>query len=298
MRSRQLNNELKCGLALVNEARFLETLQELLNQDQIDALEWSFDTSWLESEQDSLAGRMLAEFSERNALLGHGVFFSVLSANLSKRQELWLEKLESECSKLKYVHISEHIGFMESKNYLAGSHMPVPYCQIAVDVARRNLELLAKASSCPIGLENLALAFSPADVLKQGQFLKDILEPVSGFILLDLHNIYCQSVNFSIPALDIISTFPLDLVKQVHLSGGSWQSRSLASDKQMIRRDTHDGPVPEQVIALLEYALANCPNLAYVILERLTLKTSYEQADFISEYESIYKLVRSYVQTS
>lgn len=289
------SRDIKCGVALINEARFLETVQELRDKKQIDIIEWSFDTAWLESKQPSLLGGILTDFSKNNALLGHGVFFSVLSASLSFRQKLWLEKLESECAELNYAHISEHLGFTESTNYLAGSHMPLPYCKVAVEIGQRNLELLAKYSGRPIGLENLALSFSQADVLKQGQFLMELLEPVSGFILLDLHNIYCQSVNFSIPALDIISTYPLDLVRQVHLSGGSWQRRSLAPDKQMIRRDTHDGPVPEQVIMLLEYVLANCPNLAYVILERLTLKTNYEKIDFVNEYEAIYKLVRSYV---
>lgn len=47
-----------------------------------------------------------------------------------------------------------------------------------------------------IGLENLALAFTASDVRDQGQFLDDLLAPFDGFLVLDLHNLYCQLVNF------------------------------------------------------------------------------------------------------
>jgi hypothetical protein len=55
-------------------------------------------------------------------------------------------------------------------------------------------------------LENLALSFSVDDVKHQGEFLEKLVEPVNGFLILDLHNLYCQSHNFDIPLLGANST--------------------------------------------------------------------------------------------
>ncbi len=62
---------------------------------------------------------------------------------------------------------------------------------------------------CPVGLENIAFAFCLHDVRQHGDFLDQLLDLVHGFIILDLHNVYCQAMNFDVPADELLACYPL-----------------------------------------------------------------------------------------
>ena len=49
------------------------------------------------------------------------------------------------------------------------------------------------------------------------------------------------------------------------MSGGSWDSRAV----RRVRRDTHDGHVPDEVLELLQAMVPMCPNADTVVYERL-----------------------------
>lgn len=140
-------------------------------------------------------------------------------------------------------------------------------------------------------MENLALAFSREEALNHGKFLTRLLEKERGFVLLDLHNLFCQMKNFQIGADELLSCYPVEMVRELHLSGGSWS----AFDGTQVRRDTHDDEVPEELFSMLERALQLFPNVEFVILERLggTLKTSGDQARFREQFLEIARLVET-----
>lgn len=140
---------------------------------------------------------------------------------------------------------------------------------------------------CPSarGLRNLAFAFGLQDVRQQGEFLDQLLESVDGFLLLDLHNLYCQMHNFQLSATEILNLYPLARVRELHLSGGSWSHHGTAT----IRRDTHDQAVPELVFELLKLALQRCSSVEAIILERMgnTLNSEQEQIQFRQDFTHI-----------
>lgn len=82
-----------------------------------------------------------------------------------------------------------------------------------------------------------------------------------GYLVLDLHNLWCQAVNFEHDPVALMERDPLGRARVVHVSGGSWSAS--------FRRDTHDDRVPPDVFELLGPALQLCPNLQAVILEQL-----------------------------
>jgi uncharacterized protein (UPF0276 family) len=73
---------------------------------------------------------------------------------------------------------------------------------VAVGVDRLRRMHRAAGGATPVGLENLALAMGMDDVLNQGPFLAAMLDQLGdqGMMLLDLHNLYCQIVNFDLSA--------------------------------------------------------------------------------------------------
>jgi hypothetical protein len=142
-----------------------------------------------------------------------------------------------------------------------------------------------------VGLENLAFSYSIEDVKKHGDFLERLIEPTNGFIILDLHNLYCHIHNFSQEYEDIIKLYPLDRVREIHISGGSWENSQLT--KRKIRRDTHDNAVPPEVFALLKNTILKCPNLKYVVLEQMghSLRTSRNKSHFYKDYLTMEAIV-------
>ena len=170
--------------------------------------------------------------------------------------------------------------------------MPLPASPAVTEVGRLRLRALREAVRCPIGLENLALAFSRSDALAHGQMLDEMLDGDSDFVLLDLHNLWCQAVNFEIDPGDLLGTFPLDRVRELHLSGGSW---TVLPDGGRFRRDTHDDALPEALFPLLEAAMTRCPNLELVVLERMggTIAGREDQLQLARDFQRVRRLVRA-----
>jgi uncharacterized protein (UPF0276 family) len=87
-------------------------------------------------------------------------------------------------------------------------------------------------------------------------------------LLLDLHNVYVNSVNFGsrwgFDAHQYLARLPLEKVHAVHISGGKWIGD--ADHRRMLDDHRHDPPDP--VYDLLADLAARCPNPLTVILER------------------------------
>ena len=159
-------------------------------------------------------------------------------------------------------------------------------------IGRRKVKRIYEACRCPVGLENLAFSYSPEEVKRHGKFLDDLIEAVNGFIILDLHNLYCQIKNFDIAFDELITMYPLDKVREIHISGGSWDD-SFTEPGRRVRRDTHDDAVPEDVFHLLETSIDRCPNLKYIVLEQLGngLTTDESKRSFYTDFLAMENII-------
>lgn len=277
---------------MMAEADFVSAILPLLETHSVDVLEWSFDTFYDVEEPDWLSG-LLNFYAENNGLIGHGVYYSLFDARWTDRQEAWLEKLKKEIDKRRYKHITEHFGFMNTENFHQGVPLPVSLNPQTLQIGKDRLYRLQDILQIPVGVENLAFSFCTDDVKEQGEFLDKLVEDIDGFLILDLHNIYCQSCNFGVDMENIIRLYPLEKVKEIHLSGGSWQES--AYGKSPIRRDTHDDAIPKEILNILPIVFSKCENLEYVIIERLgnTIKTDKEKKSFFDDFVQVKTILES-----
>jgi uncharacterized protein (UPF0276 family) len=260
----------RVGLNFLPEDDFRVAALPLFEDGLVEALERDIDAGWGFS-KDS-APRALAPWSLEifdtyaadDALYGHGVWLSVLSGVWTPRQEAWMRALADECAARRYVHVSEHFGWMTAGPYWRNTILPAPYTRATVALGVDRMKRLADAAQRPVGLENLATALAPADALAQGAFLDEILAPVDGFVLLDVHNVWTQAVNLGLDPLALLASYPLERVRELHVSGGAWYDAA----SRRVRLDSHDDHVPAEVWPLVRAALAACPSLEVVFLER------------------------------
>lgn len=267
----------------------------LLEESRVEAMEWSFDTLFRVEQVPEWFHQLLHLYSSNNRLIGHGVFFSLFTGRWMPEQRQWLKHLEDISRKFQFEHVTEHFGFMTGKDFHHGAPLTIPYTAATLSIGRDRLARMQQACNCPVGLENLAFAYTLDEVKQHGLFLNELVEPVNGFIILDLHNLYCQLHNFSVGFDDIIQLYPLHRVREIHISGGSWE-HTTTPPYQKVRRDTHDDAVPAQVFELLQKTLPLCPNLKYVVMEQLGagLKTTAARRGFYTDFVKMQGIVAAY----
>lgn len=285
----------RATLACNLDANLLRAAHPLLAAGQVEALEWSFDALFQFRDIPDWFTALLQAYGEEGRLIGHGVFFSLFSGRWHPAQQAWLDRLRSLSGVWNFDHITEHFGFMTGADFHKGAPLGIPFTPQTLLLGQDRLRRISDAAGCPVGLENLAFAYTLEEVKRHGEFLEQLLEPVNGFIILDLHNLYCQLHNFEQHADDLLRLMPLHRVREIHISGGSWEPAPHNSDRQ-IRRDTHDEAVPDRVFELMEKAMPRCPNLKYVVLEQLgsALQTPEQQRAFQDDFRRMYHLLKRY----
>ncbi len=293
----------RVGLSLMTTEDFRAASLPLFADGVVDALEWSPDMLWApcgeRHPEPAWCAALLDHYEHAGRLSGHGVHLSAFSAEAPTRHERWFARLAGDPRR--YRRFSEHVGFMSAPGFADGAPLPVPRCAETVALGAAALTRIARVTGVPAGLENLALAFSESEAWEQGPMLADILSAAStastaeapAFLVLDLHNLWCQAVNFAIDPERLLAAFPLERVRELHVSGGSWSHPRADPLGRRFRRDTHDGAVPDEVLALIEPALARCPLLEDVFLERLggTMLTEDERGGFRTDFMRLRALV-------
>ena len=285
--------EIHAALACNLDANLLLASAPLFETGKVEALEWSFDTLYRHRNIPSWFNELLEYFGHARRLVGHGVYFSIFSGKWSNEQSDWLESLRRKSAHFRFDHVTEHFGFMTGRDFHNGAPLSVPMSAQTLAIGRDRLWRIQDACGCPVGLENLAFAYSLEEVKRHGEFLHQLIEPVNGFIILDLHNLFCQLHNFKVGFDDLANMFPLERVREIHISGGSWEDNPFNPDEK-IRRDTHDDSVPEAVFDLLKKTIPLCPNLKYVVLEQLgtALGTEAEREQFRQDFLKMESIVK------
>ena len=275
------------------DGNLLAATLPLFAAEEIEGIEWSFDTLYRVPNIPPWFTELLTAFSSENRLVGHGVFFSLFSGKWSEEQENWLIQLKKKCEYFNFDHITEHFGFMTGENFHQGAPLSLPFTTDTLAIGRDRLKRIYNACERPVGLENLAFAYSLDEVKRHGEFLEKLIEPVNGFIILDLHNLYCHLHNFDCNFDEIILLYPLGRVREIHISGGSWEDTTAKVNKR-IRRDTHNNAVPLEVFKLLEACIPLCPNLKFVVMEQLGtgLKTPESKKAFRQDFLHMKSIVQ------
>jgi len=256
------------GLSISPSEDFRAAALPLFERELVDALEWNVDMGWSAGGLLDWVRALVDAYGAAGRLYAHGVELSLMSARLTPRHERWLADLATEVRSRRYVHLTEHFGFMTAGSFTGGTPMPLPRSDALVALVRERLGRLHDVAQVPVGLENLAFALGPRDVEEQPELLEQFLAPVDGFLLLDAHNLWCQAVNFGADPLALLARYPLERVRELHVAGGAWSHPRSDPQKRAFRRDTHEDLVPEDVFPIVEQAVRRCPALEVIILER------------------------------
>ena len=162
---------------------------------------------------------------------------------------------------------SEHLSFVRAGGVEIGHLAAPPRTPLSAAGAIANIALATRiVGSAPL-MENIAtLVAPPASTLDEAEWLAQIIHGAHVPLLLDLHNLYANAVNFGAAPEELLLRLPLDRVGAVHLSGGHWIAAPDGAGKRLLDDHLHD--VPPAVFALLTQLARLAPQPLTVIVER------------------------------
>jgi uncharacterized protein (UPF0276 family) len=161
---------------------------------------------------------------------------------------------------------SEHFAFVRGGGVEIGHLAAPPRNRATVDATAANVERAAAMVGVKPVMENIAtLIDPPGSEFDEASWLAALVRASAGSLLLDLHNVHANAVNFHFDPFAFLDRIPLNNIGAIHLAGGKWIP---AGDSGRRLLDDHLHDVPDPVYDLLEYVASKTPNPLTVILER------------------------------
>lgn len=175
----------------------------------------------------------------------HGIELSIGTDGPFKQHHF--DQMRKIADQVNLIAMSDHICMTEAGGIKIGQLTTLPFTKRGLDVICNQVETMSKQVSVPIVLENIANQFYfPHCDYSETEFISEMLHRTDAYLLMDLHNIYANSQNFSFDPYQWMSEIPLNRVWAIHLAGGYF-------DKDHFLEDSHSSPVPQPVWEMLEW---------------------------------------------
>jgi uncharacterized protein (UPF0276 family) len=172
----------------------------------------------------------------------------------------YLANLRLVLEQVDHLWFSDHASLTEEGGTEVGHLMPVSFSEATVDVMVEKIRTVQSLSDRPFLLENITYYYPvPGADMGEARFYRDITSRADCGMLLDVNNLYINSVNHRYDPLAFLEQLPMDRVVEIHLAGGSRKFGMLV--------DTHATPVWDEVWNLFDEVCRRCRPRA-VIVER------------------------------
>ncbi|QEH31958.1 hypothetical protein OJF2_04250 [Aquisphaera giovannonii] len=228
----------------------------LLHREQVDFLEITAD-HYMDAPAAKL--RELELLAGHFTLIPHGLSLSLGSAEGLDPD--YRDTLLGLVRSLDPPWWSEHVAFTRAGGIELGHLAPLPFSNGALDVLSANIAEVQALIDVPLILENITYDFRvPGAELDEADFLAELAGRTGCGLLLDVTNLYTNSMNHGGDPRAFIDRLPPDRIVQLHFVGGHDEGGG-----RLI--DSHSAPTPSAVWDLMDYVLERAP-VRGLILER------------------------------
>jgi uncharacterized protein (UPF0276 family) len=191
-------------------------------------------------------GRLFREFTEQVPFVCHGLSLSV--GGPAPLDETFLRRLRQFLDQHGVRCYSEHLSYCTDDGHLYDL-MPIPFTEEAVRYVAGRVRRIQDILERRIALENVSYYAAPGAELSEIEFVTAVLEEADCDLLLDVNNIYVNSVNHRYDALEYLHGLPGERIAYGHIAGHQHEDHDLIVD-------THGAPVIADVWGLLDRAYA------------------------------------------
>ncbi len=193
-------------------------------------------------------GKRFREALQTWPLVCHGLSLSLGSP--APLDEVFLKQLKRFFDEHNVVLYSEHLSYCSDDGHLYDL-MPIPFTRAAVTYVADRIKRIQDVVGRPLVIENVSYYAAPSQEMPEIEFLNAVLDTADCELLLDVNNIYVNSINHGYQAEDFLRDLPAERVAYFHMAGHYVEAEDL-------RIDTHGSPVCDPVWQLLDQAYAHC----------------------------------------
>ncbi len=190
-------------------------------------------------------GRRFREIADAYRFVLHGLSLSIggptpLDVELVKSIKGFMDEFNIDI-------YTEHLSYCSDHGHLYDL-MPIPFTAEAVTYVAKRIQQVQDILERQIAMENVSYYAAPEPKeMTELEFLKAVLEEADCGLLLDVNNIYVNSVNHRYDPMQFLKSLPGERIAYVHVAGHYNEAEDLIVD-------THGADVIEPVWQLLESA--------------------------------------------
>jgi uncharacterized protein (UPF0276 family) len=189
-------------------------------------------------------GRKFRWFTERYPFICHGLSLSI--GGPSPLDEHFLQRLKRFLDQHEVRIYSEHLSYCGDDGHLYDL-MPIPFTEEAVSYTAERIRRTQEILERRIAIENVSYYAAPGQEMDEIDFVRAVLQEADCDLLLDVNNIYVNSINHGYDAETYLTALPADRVLYFHVAGHFVEAEDL-------RVDTHGTEICDPVWQLLEVA--------------------------------------------
>lgn len=219
----------------------------------------------------------------RYPLVTHGLTLSIGAVAEPDRD--YLRELRAEIERTRSPFHSDHLCFSSAGTRSLHELLPLQQSRENVRRVAERARRMSDVLGVPFALENITYYVHPGRAeLTELDFLQGVLDASDAGLLLDVNNVYVNSVNHGFDARAFIAALDLRRVVEIHVAGHSRKPSGLVLD-------THGAPVADPVLDLLGFTLRrsgprpvllerdnDVPELSELLREVQTLRDVYDDS--------------------
>ncbi len=202
-------------------------------------------------------GKRFRAFTERHPFVLHGLSLSIGSP--APLDETFVHSVKDFMDEHGIRAYSEHLSYCSDDGHLYDL-MPIPFTEAAIDYVSERILRVQDIIGQRMAIENVSYYAAPGKEMAEIDFIKAILDKADCDLLIDVNNIYVNSVNHNYDAAEYLKALPKERIAYGHIAGHYNEAKDLIVD-------THGADVIDPVWSLLEVAYEHA-GLFPTLLER------------------------------
>jgi len=187
-------------------------------------------------------GHQFRQLTERFPFICHGLSLSI--GGPSPLDEAFLHKLKRFLKDHHIRYYSEHLSYCSDDGHLYDL-LPIPFTEEAVFYVASRIRRVQEILEQRIAIENVSYYAALGKQLEEADFINAVLQEADCDLLLDVNNIYVNSVNHDYDAEAFLLRLPAERIRYLHVAGHYQEAADLIVD-------THGADVIDPVWQLLD----------------------------------------------
>jgi len=189
-------------------------------------------------------GKKFRQMTEKHDFVTHGLSLSIgspspLDTSFVKDVAKFIKQHGIKC-------YSEHLSYCSDDGHMYDL-MPIPFTEEAVHHVAKRIQQVQDIIGQRMAIENVSYYAAPGQELSEIEFINAVISEADCDLLLDLNNIYVNSINHKYDAVGFLQQLPGERIAYGHIAGHYNEDEDLIVD-------THGADVIDTVWQLLDKA--------------------------------------------